>query len=111
MRLLLDENLPHRLRTEILGHEVITTAYMGWSGIENGELLRRAAAESFDGLVTNDRGLEYEQNQKTLPLAVIVLIAETNTIESLRRLLPQFQLELQTIKPGELVTTRLAANS
>ena len=39
MKLLLDENLPHKLRHEIAGHEVVTAGYMGWSGIENGELL------------------------------------------------------------------------
>jgi hypothetical protein len=47
MKILLDENLPHKLRHEIIGHEVFTVAYMGWSGIENGKLLtRRIEAES-----------------------------------------------------------------
>lgn len=39
MKLLLDENLPHQLRHEIAGHECSTVAFMGWSGVENGELL------------------------------------------------------------------------
>ena len=33
MKLLLDENLPHQLRLELPGHEVITVAYMNWSGV------------------------------------------------------------------------------
>lgn len=55
MKLLLDENLPHRLRQEIVGHEVVTVAYLGWSGIDNGKLLEQAAAHGFDALITNDR--------------------------------------------------------
>jgi predicted nuclease of predicted toxin-antitoxin system len=39
MKVLLDENLPHQLRGELPGHEVITVKYMGWHGIRNGELL------------------------------------------------------------------------
>jgi len=42
MKLLLDENLPHQLRNEIPGHDCVTVAYMGWGGLENGELLTRA---------------------------------------------------------------------
>jgi hypothetical protein len=29
MKLLLDENLPHQLRTEVRGHDCFTVAYMG----------------------------------------------------------------------------------
>ena len=74
MRLLLDENLPHQMRLELPGHDVFTAAYMGWAGVENGELLRLAAADGFDALVTNDRGLEYQQNLDELPLAVVVVL-------------------------------------
>jgi hypothetical protein len=71
MKLLRDEHVPHSLRPEIVGHDVFTVAFMGWSGIENGELLSRAAAAAFDALITNDHGMEYEQNLANLPLAVV----------------------------------------
>lgn len=46
MRVLLDENLPHQLRSILLGGiEAVTVSYLGWKGIENGELLRIAADE------------------------------------------------------------------
>jgi len=54
MKVLLDENLPHPLRHELPGHECFTVAYMGWGGIENGELLALAAALGFDALLTKD---------------------------------------------------------
>jgi hypothetical protein len=40
LKLLLDENLPHQMRRELPGHDIFTAAYMGFSGVENGELLR-----------------------------------------------------------------------
>ena len=97
MKLLLDENLPHKLRTEITGHEVFTLAFMGWSGIDNGELLIKAAAVRFDALITNDRGLEYEQNQSGLPIAVIVLLSSSNTMEAIRPLYPALTAALQSL--------------
>ncbi len=57
---------------------------MKWDGIENGELLRRAAAAGFQALLTNDRGLEYQQNLGALPVAVVVVLAKANTIEAIR---------------------------
>jgi hypothetical protein len=103
VKLLLDENLPHRLRLELPGHEVITAAYMNWSGIENGELLRRAADAGFDALITNDRGLEHEQNLGALPLSVIVLLAKANTIEAIRPLYGQLLAALAHLRPCQFV--------
>lgn len=40
---LLDENLPLDLAAEIRGHEVNTVRGLGWTGTENGELMRLAA--------------------------------------------------------------------
>jgi hypothetical protein len=76
---------------------------MGWSGIENGKLLELAASAQFDVLITNDRGLEYEQNVSTLPLGIIVLMVRSNTIEAIRPLYGRMHTVLQSIKPGELV--------
>jgi hypothetical protein len=103
MKLLLDEHLPHGLRGEISGHDVFTVAFMGWSGVENGELLLKAAAEKFDAVITNDRGIEYEQNLATLPVAVVFLNAEANTLESLRPLIPVLFQALQSLQPGQFV--------
>ena len=97
MKLLLDQNLPHGIRHELPGH-----AYMGWDAIENGELLRLAAQNGFDALITNDRGLEYEQNLGTLPVAVVIVLAKSNTIEAIRPLDPDLLATLAGRHPGEL---------
>jgi hypothetical protein len=103
MKLLLDEHLPHSLRWEISGHDVFTVAFMGWAGIENGELLLRAASEGFEAVVTNDHGVEYEQNLVTLPIAVVFLNAEANTLETLRPLIPFLLHALENRQPGQFV--------
>jgi hypothetical protein len=103
VKLLLDGNLPHQLRREIAGHELFTVAYMGWSGVENGELLDRAAKEGFDALVTNDRGLEYEQNVTALPMSVVVLVVKSNTMDAIRPLLPALQDTLRGLQARSFV--------
>ena len=103
MKVLLDENLPHQVRLELPGHDVFTVAYMGWGGVENGELLRQAAAAGFDALLTNDRGLEYQQNLGALPVAVVVLLAGANTIEAIRPLYPELLATLASLRPCEFV--------
>jgi hypothetical protein len=104
VKLLLDENLPHQLRLELpAGHEVVTAAYMNWSGVENGELLRRAAGAGFDAVITNDRGLEHEQNLSTLPVAVVVLLSKANTIESIRPLYAELAAALAKLQPRQFI--------
>jgi len=99
VKLLLDENLPHQLRLELPGHDVFTVAYMGWGGIENGDLLKQAADNGFDALITNDRGLEYQQNPASLPVAVVVVLSSTNTIEAIRPLIPDLLSALAALTP------------
>ena len=42
MKVLLDENLDHALRPLLGQNDVVTVAYMGWAGLQNGALLRVA---------------------------------------------------------------------
>jgi len=69
---------------------------MRWGGIGNGALVELAAAHGFDVLISTDRGLEYEQNQATLPLPVIVLRAKDNKLRTLESLLPALIQALQS---------------
>ena len=102
MRILLDESLPRPLARLLLGHEVRTVAEMGWSGTRNGPLLALAAAD-FDVLLTADQNLEHQQDLRTLPIAVVILIAASNRIESLQPLVPELLRVLPALKRGDLV--------
>ncbi len=88
MRVLLDECVPKRLKSELVGHDARTVQEMGWAGKRNGELLAAAAAE-FDAFLTVDRNLAFQQDLSGFDVAVIVLIAETNRFEELRALTPR----------------------
>lgn len=103
MKILLDENLPHQLRHEITGHDVFTVTFMKWNGISNGRLLALAASEKFDVFITNDQEIPYQQNLSALPIAVIVLIAPSNTIEVIREFVPSILSALEKTEPGQLV--------
>jgi hypothetical protein len=54
MRILLDENLDWRLRRDLPRHQVESVPLLGWAGIQNGELLRKAVVAGFEALVTMD---------------------------------------------------------
>ena len=102
MRLLLDESLPRPLRDLLVGHDVRTVAEIGWTSFSNGVLLRQAAVE-FDALLTADRNIEFQQNLTTLPIAVVVLIADSNWLESLEPVVPKLLQILAGVQPKTLV--------
>lgn len=96
MKLLLDESVPRQLSRLFPDEfEVRTVQQMGWAGSRNGDLLKQAAAQGFDALVTADQGIEYQQNPDTLPVAVFVLIAARTRLHELGHLVPRV-LELVT---------------
>lgn len=84
MKLLLDENLPEKIRTAFLDdHEVLTVKYMGWSSKKNGELMRLISEHEFDALVTMDKNLPFQQNIERFPTQIFVLDAPDNKISTL----------------------------
>lgn len=74
---------------------------MGWSGIKNGQLLQKAAAD-FDCFLTVDRNLQFQQRIDTLPLAVLVVQAPDNRLETLRSVMAEVREALVSIGPHEL---------
>ena len=70
MRVLLDECLPRKLKSELAEHEVRTAQEQGWAGLKNGELLK-VADRSFDVLLTVDRNIAFQQNLKGMRIATL----------------------------------------
>lgn len=73
MKLLLDENLPKRLKLHFPDHQVLTVREMGRNGIKNGELLTLMLNEEFEALLTFDKNIQHQQNFSKYPVAVFVL--------------------------------------
>ncbi len=100
MRVLLDENLPRGLASELTGHEVTTVQAAGWAGTKNGELLRRADTR-FDVLMTMDRNLRYQQNLSALRLSILIVRARSNRMVHLRPLVGRILGALEELRPGQ----------
>lgn len=79
MRILFDQGTPAPLRRALTAHEVSTAFELGWSNLENGDLLR-AAEGRFEVFVTTDQNLRYQQNLAGRQLAILVL-PTTNWLE------------------------------
>ncbi|MCA1837971.1 MAG: DUF5615 family PIN-like protein [Actinobacteria bacterium] len=103
MRLLLDEQVPRVFADLLPGHEVATAQTMGWAGVKNEELMRRAAAEGFDVLITIDKNIEFQQNLTSLPLSVVLVRARSNRIDDLEPLASAVQEAVEGIVPRTLV--------
>jgi predicted nuclease of predicted toxin-antitoxin system len=85
MKLLLDENLPVKLKHFFSGkHDINTVSEKGWAGKKNGELLGLMTLNGFDGLITIDKNLVHQQNIGRFDVTIFVLNAANNKIETLK---------------------------
>jgi len=100
MKVFLDQCVDWRLCRDLADHQVMTARQMGWTSINNGELLALAARE-FDVFVTTDRNLSFQRNLDTLPMAVIVLSAPTNRLADLRPLVQRLLTAITSAPPGK----------
>ena len=99
MRVLLDESLPSDLAADLPGHDVRTVSGHGWSGLLNGELLRRARGE-FDVFVTMDQNLPHQQNLGAIGMPVVLVFAKSNRMADLRPLIPAILEAVTGAEPG-----------
>lgn len=80
MKLLLDENLPVKLKYRFLekGIETRTVSDLNWNSKTNGELLQLLIAEGFTHFITFDSNISFQQNFIKYPIPVIIIIAYSN---------------------------------
>ena len=103
MKLLLDENLPKKLKSDFPKHEVFTVRDMNWNGKKNGELMLPMLEKTFDAFITFDKNLQFQQNFKKYLIPVLVLNAQDNTYQTLMRLTGKINLMLQSkLEPGPI---------
>ena len=105
MRLLLDENLPKRLKNDFPEHEVYIVRDKGWNGIKNGELLKLMIADGFNALLTFDKNLQHQQNFSKYTITVFVLNEKINTYNELTKLSDKIRifLEMDRLPIGPLI--------
>ena len=71
---------------------------MGWSELENGDLLNAAEASNFAVMVTGDKNLSYQQNMRGRVLALVVL--STNDWNILRQNSRPVLVAVEAAVPG-----------
>lgn len=104
MKVLLDHNLLHKLRTRLASlsaHEFVTASFLGWGALQNGVLLRAAEEGAFDVFVTGDRTLVHEQDFSTRRMAVIALSA--NNWPIIKDFAPRILAAVDRVEPGALI--------
>jgi hypothetical protein len=102
MRVLLDECLPEGLRAELPGHQVLTVRQAGLAGKKVGDLLT-AASGRFDAFITMDRSLQWQQQVSAFDLGVVIIRARSNSLLSIRPLVPDLLRLLPIVSPGQVV--------
>jgi hypothetical protein len=73
VKVVLDEMLPAAVADLLSGHDVATVNAAGYTGLANGVLLRRAADDGYDVLLTADRNLPAQQNVPAGSIAVVLV--------------------------------------
>ncbi|MEZ4989755.1 MAG: DUF5615 family PIN-like protein [Saprospiraceae bacterium] len=99
MKMLLDENLPKRLKNEFGSIEVLSVVDMGWNGKKNGELLALMMAENFNALITFDKNIQHQQNFLRYPIPIIVINASSNDFFTVSPFVPKI---IKLVESGEL---------
>jgi len=102
MRILIDECLDWRLCRSISGHDCASVQMMGWGGLANGALLKRAE-QQFDVFLTGDLNLTFQQDIRQFNIAIIVLHGPSTQLRDTQPLMPKMLALLPTIQSGEVV--------
>lgn len=98
MKILLDENLPKKLKADFgEAYEVKTVREMNWQGKKNGALLALIELQGFEFFITVGRNLRYQQNLDRFKVSIFILIALNNRKDTLQKLIPKV---IEQIKSG-----------
>jgi len=88
VRVLLDEDLPRQLKSDLAGHQVSTVTELGWSGTPDAGLLHLAASQGVVVLLTGDRNLAHQQPVARSGIPIIMLAVPNNRLATIRSLVP-----------------------
>jgi hypothetical protein len=97
--------MPRQLRKDLTEFEIRTVQEQGWSAVQNGELLRRAA-ERFDVLVTADQRLQHQQNIAGLNIGVVIIVAVDTRLPHLRTAIPELRIAISNVAAGSFAIVK-----
>ena len=94
---ILDENIPRKLKTRLPGHRVATVPEMGWGGVKNGRLIALIDG-TYEVFITADKNLRYQQNLRHRNLSIIEV--PFNDAVRLLPIAPQILAAIEKSTPG-----------
>ncbi|MGI8786422.1 MAG: DUF5615 family PIN-like protein [Pyrinomonadaceae bacterium] len=104
MKILFDECFPRTLKNSIdTKHEIVWTQDTEFHGAEDKHLLAKAVAENFTVFITVDQNIPYQQKLLNFSIAVINILTLSNAAPRLKKIMPQLNEVLETIKIGDLI--------
>ena len=101
MKILFDQGTPVPLRGHLPGHEIDTAYELGWSQLQNGELLNATEQRGYEVLITTDRNLRHQQNLSGRELAILVLLSAS--WPRIQQRIDAIQAAVQAIAVGDYV--------
>lgn len=107
MRIVLDNNVTQRLAPLILGHDIVRSRQLGWSGPKNGELIKASEEAGFEVLITADKNMLYQQNITGRKIRIVLLSNWRITLNQLTPIVPNLQDAMSDLKEGSFVTVTL----
>ena len=103
MRVLLDNNVNRRFAQLIHGHDVLHARQLGWTELENGDLIAAAEREGFDAVITCDKQMRYQQNLEDRKISIIVLNSLFIKLGYIKPLAPQVNEALSNLEPAAFI--------
>ena len=99
MRIVFDQGTPVPLRQHLTAHQVLTTFELGWSKLDNGELLAAAVREGFNMLITTDQNLKHQQDLSAREISIMVL--STTSWPRIREVVADITAAVDSINAGD----------
>jgi predicted nuclease of predicted toxin-antitoxin system len=92
MKILLDENIPRRLKFDFGdAMEVHTVPEMNWQGKKNGDLLGLSVFKGFDCFITLDKNLQHQQNLKGFTIHIVILDVPDSRYQTVQHLITKIR--------------------
>jgi len=104
MRVLLDNNVTHHLAPFLTGHEVVHARQLGWSDLQNGDLIAAAEEAGFEVILTTDKNMRYQQNIKGRRISILLLSNYRITLDHLKPLVLNILRALAELPRGSFLT-------
>ena len=104
MRILLDNNVPRLLTSNLPDHQADTAFQRDWHTLTNGELLDQAESDGYQLLITADQRIPYQQNLSRRSIAVLIITS--NERQAVSNAVAVINDAANSTKPAYYTSTR-----